>query len=244
MAPGFAQQLLTLWEQGYPQPVVWRGLMLLSLAFPDSDWEVLATIPIGERDYHLLTLYTQLFGGKVQAVAPCPACDEQSEISFGAADISLFDPVQAVQSDVVTVANKQIPFRLPNSLDLLAIANLPEPEQAQHHLLLRCLQPLQKSRQKAWAKRIPKKVQTAVSKKMAALDPQGNIEIVLTCPACAHRWQTVFDIVTFLWHKLDRWAIRLMQDVHTLATMYGWSEEAILNLSPWRRQLYLRMITG
>ncbi|HSB10234.1 MAG TPA: phage baseplate protein, partial [Blastocatellia bacterium] len=32
--------------------------------------------------------------------------------------------------------------------------------------------------------------------------------------------------------------------VHTLASAYGWRESDILNLSPWRRQLYLTLVNG
>lgn len=244
MEPGFAQQLLTLWEQGHGQSVIWRGLLLLSLAVPDTDWHTLAEMHIGERDGRLLVLYQQLFGTIVEAVATCPCCKDQTELRLSAAAMTLFDPEQAVTKGTVTVKGRPIQFRLPNSHDLLAVASLPDTAQVQHHLLLRCLMVDGQLPQKRWQKRLPEPVQTAVVSEMASLDPQGNIELLLTCPACDHQWPIVFDIVTFLWHRLDRWAKRTMQEIHTLAVTYGWAETDILNLSPWRRQLYLQMVGG
>ena len=52
----------------------------------------------------------------------------------------------------------------------------------------------------------------------------------------------MFDVVSFLWAELEAWAVRTLQEVHTIAGFYGWSEEAILNLSSVRRQAYLRML--
>ena len=37
-------------------------------------------------------------------------------------------------------------------------------------------------------------------------------------------------------------ARRLATDIHTLAHAYGWSEEQILQLSPFRRHLYLSAV--
>lgn len=244
MEPGFVQQLLSQWEQGYHQSVVWRGLYLLAIARPELSLDELAAMPIGERDGRLLNLHEQLFGPNIQAVSNCPTCDQMIEINCRVSDIALLEQEEAKHEGRVNVAGKEIPFRLPNSLDLLAIVGQSDPKQAQQMLLWRCLQQVSKRQQKAWQKHIPDRVQTAVSNQMAALDPQGNIEMALTCPACRHQWQTLFDIVTFLWAEVDRWAIRTMQDIHTLAKAYGWSEQDILNLSPWRRQLYLQMVTG
>ena len=40
------------------------------------------------------------------------------------------------------------------------------------------------------------------------------------------------------------WAVRLLGEVHELASAYGWREHDVLALSPWRRQAYLQMVRG
>jgi hypothetical protein len=77
---------------------------------------------------------------------------------------------------------------------------------------------------------------------MAEIDPQADIQIALTCPACLHQWSAAFDIASHLWIEVNSWAMRILDEVHRLASAYGWSEADILELSPMRRQLYLGMI--
>jgi hypothetical protein len=79
---------------------------------------------------------------------------------------------------------------------------------------------------------------------MSRADPQADVRLALTCPACRHQWRSIFDIVTFFWIELDVWARRTLRDVHALARAYGWREADILALSPQRRQCYLEMISA
>jgi hypothetical protein len=51
-----------------------------------------------------------------------------------------------------------------------------------------------------------------------------------------------FDIISFFWKEIDHWVKHLLLDVHVLAKAYGWSENDILEISPWRRRIYLEMI--
>jgi hypothetical protein len=76
---------------------------------------------------------------------------------------------------------------------------------------------------------------------MEEADPLADIQIRLSCPCCEHRWRASFDIVSFIWTEIEVWVRRVVSDVHTLATAYGWSEREILSLSPLRRQMYLEM---
>jgi hypothetical protein len=77
---------------------------------------------------------------------------------------------------------------------------------------------------------------------MAEADPLADIQIAISCPACAQGWRAAFDILTFLWSEIEAWAWRMLSDVHTLASAYGWCERDILALSPTRRQFYLEMV--
>jgi hypothetical protein len=50
--------------------------------------------------------------------------------------------------------------------------------------------------------------------------------------------------VSFFWNEINTWAYRMLRDVHALATAYGWREADIVAMSPWRRQVYLDMVSG
>jgi hypothetical protein len=84
-------------------------------------------------------------------------------------------------------------------------------------------------------------VSAEIAERIAAADPQAEIELALVCPSCEHRWSMVFDIATFLWKELHAWALQTLRDVHTLARSYGWREADVLALSPTRRQAYLEL---
>jgi hypothetical protein len=91
---------------------------------------------------------------------------------------------------------------------------------------------------------LPGEVVAAVAARMAEADPQAEVQLALTCPVCAYRWQATFDILSFFWQEINDWAQRILREVHTLATAYGWREADILALSPRRRQFYLEMVGG
>jgi hypothetical protein len=90
---------------------------------------------------------------------------------------------------------------------------------------------------------LPDSVIQAVLERMGHADPQANLEIELSCPACSHNWQETFDIVSFLWSEITAWAIRILREVHVLASAYGWREADILAMNPRRRQAYLELIS-
>jgi hypothetical protein len=82
----------------------------------------------------------------------------------------------------------------------------------------------------------------AISERMAAADPQANLELALACPACGEAWNSALEIVSFFWSEIHAWATLLLQEVHLLASAYGWREAEILSMNPARRQTYLDLI--
>ena len=52
------------------------------------------------------------------------------------------------------------------------------------------------------------------------------------------------EIAGFFWAELSTQARRLLGEVHTIASAYGWREAEILALSARRRHYYLELISG
>jgi hypothetical protein len=90
---------------------------------------------------------------------------------------------------------------------------------------------------------LPKAAITHLAEHIAAADPQADITLDLSCPACGHAWQVLFDIVAFLWSEITAQAQRLLLDVHQLARLYHWPESEILSMSSLRRQYYLNLVS-
>ena len=83
-----------------------------------------------------------------------------------------------------------------------------------------------------------------VGERFAKADPIAELRLALACPACGEEVEESLDPVTFFWSELQATARRILLQVHTLASAYGWSEREILGLSDTRRSLYLQMVNA
>ncbi len=234
--------LLDLWERGATWPATQRALLLLSTAFPEEPPDALARCTIGQRNRLLLALREKLFGPHFVGVATCPQCGERLEVNFEASDIRAPTPGDPAEPRALEVAGYTVQFRLPNSTDLAAIQGCSDVATAQQVLLERCLLSVQHEGHTLSATALPAEVVSALATAMEEADPLANIQLALNCPACGHQWSAVLDLLAYIWSELDAWARRVLREVHCLATAYGWSEHDILNMRPWRRQLYMGMI--
>jgi hypothetical protein len=81
-----------------------------------------------------------------------------------------------------------------------------------------------------------------VGESLATADPMAERRVALTCPACDHAWSDSIDVASFIWAELEARARRLLWEVHSLASAYGWSESETLTLSAARRAMYLEMV--
>ena len=243
-----ASEWLGVWEQGLAQLPFQKALTILTAACPETTPEGLAKFSIGQRDAHLLTLREWTFGGELVGLASCPQCAEGLELAFDVADIRVSSHGEASLSGVedartfsVSVAAHEVTFRLPNSLDLEAMGS-DDPDVIRRKLLERCLLAIYREGEQRPFDYLPEEVAAAVVERMEQADPQGNVQLALSCPSCKHEWEAAFDIVSFFWAEINAWAYRILREVHTLASAYGWREVDILAMSPWRREAYLSVV--
>ena len=233
-----ASKLLDVWEHGLGRPLPRRALALLAAAFPESSVEEIAELPIGRRDAYLLRLRERLFGQELTAVVRCPSCNEAVESTFRVEQI-LADGAAPETQHTAKVASYTATFRLPTTRDLLAVTDA---RTAREALIARCVTEVRETSGEAVpVESLPNDVIAGIAARMAAADPQAEIDLELACPACDHRWSAVFDIASFLWKELHAWALQALRDVHSLARAYGWREADVLALSPTRRRFYLEL---
>lgn len=234
-------ELLEVWERGLVQSPVQRALTLLSIACPDVAPQDLAELSIGQRDACLLTLREWTFGSQLTSVVDCPNCVDRLELNFNIADIRVVSDVPQTPTLSLEMEDYIVRFRLPNSHDLATIA-IQEATIAPRKLLEGCLLEVTRLQQPCAPEHLPDEVLESVVAQMTLADPQAEVKLSLTCPACQHEWKSIFDIVSYFWDELNVWAIRILREVHLLASTYGWREAEILAMHPYRRQLYLEMI--
>jgi hypothetical protein len=233
-----ASSLLKVWERGLQAGPTGRALELLAEAFPERDGESLSRLTVGQRDGLLLRLREWTFGPQLTALTACPACGEQIEMSVRTADLLGSEPESEVSLEV---GGFELRLRPPNSGDL-AIASHPDLARARVQLLERCMLTARHLDTPVEAAQLPDAVLNAAERCLADADPQADIRLSVECPACGTREGAAFDIVSFFWREIEAWAGRILREVHTLATAYGWSEQDVLSLGPLRRQCYLELV--
>jgi hypothetical protein len=234
-----AVEIIRAWEWGQDKHPLDRGLLLLALAQPELSREQLAALSIGQRNARLLSLRVLTLGPQLQGSARCPGCATALGFTFDAAALQQPEPAGLVYA--LQTEGFDLTFRLPNSLDLVAVAGCDAVNAARTLLIERCLLNAQFDGQPIAPAELPETALAALAEAVAECDPQAEVRFKLSCADCGHAWSAVFDIVAFLWAELSTLAQRLLLDTATLARSYGWSEAEILTMSAARRQFYLQV---
>lgn len=237
-----AHDLLNVWEKCQSRHDLDRALIMLAATCPDKTFEELASLPIGERDRDLIALRERSFGHSIACFANCPQCNEQLELSLSTKDILLsqehYEPRYEFRS-----GNLFMKFRLPDSYDLAAITGFKDVVDARKLLGKRCVENAVIDGNEINVDDLQEDALKCLSEQMEKIDPQSELMLDLECPECEHKWQILFDIIPFFWSEINFHAKRLLDEVHTLALSYGWSESEILSMSASRRQYYIDRAT-
>ena len=237
-----AAELLNAWEQARSLAPAEGALSLLALADPEKTRDQLAQLSIGRRDAGLLKLREKIFGSRMTGRTNCPACGQPMEMNFTVAEVLAVPSPTTDEPFTANYGAHEINFRLPNHSDLAALVPGDDLAMQKRRLIQRCVLKATRDDHPLGANDLPGELIDAVSERMSELDPQGDVQLALSCPQCSHHWQAPLDVASFVWSEIHAWAIRLLRDVHQLASAYGWREVDILAMSSWRRQAYLEMI--
>ena len=233
-----AQELLEIWEKGQDQHDLDRALTILEAACPDIKKDELAALSIAQRDRNLIALREGMFGHTLTGFSICPQCQERLEITLSTRDI-LFTQAPFEEQYELLTGDFILKFRLPNSYDLAAITCCKDISSARTMLGKRCVEQALMKGNEILVEDLPEFAIEALSDQISKQDPQSELILDLECPECEHKWQILFDIVKFFWTEINSHAKRLLDEIHTLAYAYGWSEADILSMNAIRRQSYI-----
>ncbi len=234
-------EILAVWERGAAQDWPRRGLILLSAWPPAAEVADHTALTVGERDAWLFQLCGRLFGARMACTAECPACAALLQFDLDAGD---FSQPPAGGDDLFEVAlheRYRIRLRPLTSADLLAAGRVGGIAAMRRILLERAVCEVFVDGAAASVAALPEEIIGALGDQLAQRDG-AELLLDLRCAACRHGWSQPFDILSFLWSELARYAKRLLREVHTLAWAYGWSEGDILAMSAVRRRVYLEWV--
>lgn len=235
-----AMDLLDLADRADGLHPVDRGLAMLRTALPERTYGELARLSLGERDSLLLELRRLTFGEEMSAYAECGACGERLEFSTSCHAL-LAENAEGARAAIPDVVSDgyRVGLRRLDSLDLAAIAGCTDVAQARGALVARCIAEIDGPRGVARAEDLPDGMVAALVDALGQGDPQAEVLLELSCPACGHTWQAQLDIGRFLWTEIRVRARRLLGEVHVIARAYGWRESDILAMSERRRTAYV-----
>lgn len=222
--------LLDLWESARRRTPHERALQLLAWALPDRSLDELADLDLGLRDWHLLRLRQTLFGPVLSAYGRCPHCGERIELELDARALHAEAPAAEPPQHVDGAGRR---YRLPTTRDLIAIARMGDPDAAAEALFAACSLDTVLSADIDMA---------AIERGLAALSVDRGVQLDLCCAACGGDWPLDLDPGAFCWEEIEAHAQALLDDIHRLASAYGWSEHDILALGNPRRAAYLDRI--
>lgn len=215
--------LLTAWESAHGRTSPERAVVFAATA-GGLPLDAAADLPIGRRNELLLDLCESCFGSRFDGVASCPRCALELDVQISAEELRL--TTETPQTATIAVGDQTVAVRALNSRDV----ELAGPHR--DRLLTRCLVGPDVV--------VTDAVLTAIESELDALDPAAAPSVDLDCPDCGHNWSAPIEPAEFVWDEVDRFARRLLADVHSLASAYGWRESDVLAISPARRAFYLQ----
>lgn len=227
-------ELLGVWEKGSALHPLDRGLLLVAAARPEVPVNEIADWPLGRRARELFAAHRKWLGSSLSARALCSRCDEQMELEL---DCEQLMPADAPTDQQATVIFRGERYRVPSSRDVaFALAADDSGHVAAIRLIERCR--LGSREPSDWSEEDI----AEIGELMAQADPDAETRISFRCVICGHEQEDVVDVAAFLWAEIVAQAKRLLREVHTLASAYGWSEEQVLSLGAARRMFYLEMV--
>jgi hypothetical protein len=199
------------------------------------------SLTIGDREALLLHLELISLGSRITSTLVCPQCKEKLNLDLAVDDLLLPPYLDSQRAYLVRLDGYEVTFRLPTVGDQEAITNLAQTDldAAVAALAERCLLSVTYLGQPA---QLPAALQSSLGSRISELDPQAELNLQMTCPACGITFSSLLDMAQFLGTEMTNRSRSLDREIHTLALAYHWSEAEILSLPLRRRQTYLRLL--
>jgi hypothetical protein len=235
-----ASAALSAWEAAVDVRGHARALALLP---PEADGQ--DGVSLGTRDAALLRLYRDLRGPQLDALAECPVCGTTLEVHLAIDDLVDGYPARhgAAGTRSIDLGTAVAEVRLPTTEDLMAAAEEDQPRLAREILIGRCVGPVRRHAGASDSVRdsaaLTEEELALLGARLEELDPLVDVRVDIHCEECGTAWDALLDVPELVWDQVRGVARRLLREVDSLATRYGWSESEILALSERRRRAYL-----
>ena len=178
----------------------------------DTDAPSANALCASDRDRLLAAVYRHAWGDTILATPTCIRCGQPFDLSFSLAALQRHLDAQRVDDATQVV---------PVGHDELAAADLPWDDGI---ALLKTA------------------AANAAPERLDSVAPLLDVDVEARCPECDNVQLAAFDIQSFLLASLLNERAALLQDVHLLASSYGWPLHEILMLSRTERRALVAII--
>lgn len=209
--------------------------------------DLVRQLSVGDREALLLHLRRLTLGGSMSCVLSCPACVKKMDLDLQIDEL-LLPPYaggqQLHEADIGEGGNSyHVVFRLPNGEDQEAAAALAAEslDAAAELILRRCIESVISDDGEKHTDIAPA-ILSNLPAKMAALDPQAEILLNLSCPECEAGFEVPLDVADYVCRELATDEREFYREVHALCFHYHWNEETVLGLSRRKRRIYLELL--
>lgn len=217
------------------RPALVTALLAQCAGGEPADWWAQ---PVGTRIAALLTLFAaDRRDDRVELSAEClrPDCRTTFGFELPLADLAAQAP-DTTRWDVALPDARRLTLRPPTGADLMRWhAARPATAEAARALMLGDL---------VIAGRPTPHDAPAIAAAVIAHDPLVSLTVGAACPACDKAQEVAVDLEGLVLSHFHSRQRAVLDEVHRLATAYGWSEPQILAIPPARRAAYLAILDG
>jgi hypothetical protein len=237
-----------------------RDTALMATLVLDGDSNAIGTarvreLSLGDRTRLLLSLRRQMFGNAMPCTLRCPACSEPMDLDLMADDLILEREAapRLHYEDVVEVDGERlrVTFHLPTGGEVERALRSAHgaTERAAKLLAQGCIDGVTKNDGASAAATFepqewPEALYGEVSARLEQLDPQAELRLRLSCPACGHDFEEFVDAGEYLFRELAACQRSRYQEINQLAKAYHWSEADLLKMGARKRRLYLELLAA
>jgi hypothetical protein len=212
--------------------------------------ELARALTAGDREALLLHLRREMLGNELDCLLRCPSagCNEPMSLVIQVTDLLLPpypNPQPIYQVELAHDGVKyRVGFRVPTGADLESAATAAhnDDDSAAELLVRSCLHDIDPAPGPERLDSMMSALTDVLSTAVAERDPQAELQLELSCPACGTSFSTLFDAAVYLFEELDQQADAIQREIEALAFHYHWAERDILSMSRGRRQKYLDLL--
>lgn len=194
-------------------------------------------VTVAGRDAAALDLLAAVGDGVLQGEATCPACAARLDVALEEPVVAAA-PAPASDRVALVVGGRRHTVRPPTLDDLDDVLGLDLDEATAVRLLAAALldpPPAEGD--------LDDDALAAVDGALAGLVGDALVQPVeLRCPDCASTWTADVALDAFVRERVDRRARRVLDEVHDLASAYGWTPATVLELPQRVRDHHLARV--